>query len=43
MDIVQLVVSVCHANAKHPKSRLTEAPRSHSYPILLSRWAKRSI
>jgi len=28
---VQLVISVCHANAKHPKSRPTEAPRSHSY------------
>ena len=27
---VQLVISVCHANAKHPKSRPTEAPRSHS-------------
>jgi branched-chain amino acid transport system ATP-binding protein len=30
MDIVQLVISVCHANARHLKSRPTEAPRSHS-------------
>jgi len=35
MDIIQLVISVCHANAKHPKSRPTEAPQSHSYPTLL--------
>jgi hypothetical protein len=27
----RFVLSVCHANAKHPKSRPTEAPRSHSY------------
>ena len=27
---VQLVISVCHANARHLKSRPTEAPRSHS-------------
>jgi hypothetical protein len=26
----RFVLSVCHANAKHPKSRPTEAPRSHS-------------
>jgi len=39
---VQLVISVCHANAKHPKSRPTEAPRSHSYPTLLSCWVWRS-
>ena len=31
MYIVQLVISVCHANARHLKSRPTEAPRSHSY------------
>ena len=31
MDIVQLAISVCHASAKHPKSRPTEALRSHSY------------
>ncbi len=31
MDFVQLVISACHANAKHPKSRPTEAPRSHLY------------
>ena len=28
---VQLVISVCHANARHLKSRPTEAPRSHLY------------
>jgi hypothetical protein len=39
MDIVQLVISACHANAKHPKSRPTEAPRSHLYPTLLSCFA----
>ena len=26
---VQLVISVCHANAKRPKSRPTKTPRSH--------------
>ena len=26
---VQLAISVCHANAKHPKSRPTKTPRSH--------------
>jgi hypothetical protein len=31
MDIVQLAISVCHASAKHPKSRPTEASQSHSY------------
>ena len=28
---VQLVISVCHANARRLKSRPTEAPRSHLY------------
>jgi hypothetical protein len=33
----RFVLSVCHANAKHPKSRPTEALRSHSYYCHASR------
>ena len=37
MDIVQLVISVCHANAKHPKSRPTKAPpvATHAHPHIV--------